>query len=198
MIKKLLVFIGCCIFAFGAKAQLLDSTKLAEAKLFTNLQEALKTPDEVYKLNLSKKKLRELPAEIGKFTNLQELNLSKNNLKVLPDEIGNLKNLQVLDVASNKLVTFPSTIGKLTNLKQLKAGKNNITSLPPEIGKLDSLRYMDLWDNDLAEFPKEIRNLEYLKIIDMRAIMLNSEQQQAMQDLVPNTKINFDNSCHCR
>lgn len=196
--KLLLLLVGFCLFCISSYAQLLDSTKLAEAKVFYSLQEALKNPDEVYKLNLSKKGLKEIPTDIGKLTKLQVLNIRKNKIKSLPEEIGNLKNLQEIDMASNHITLIPSSIGNLTNLIIFRAGKNNISQLPPEFGKLEKLELLDLWDNEISEFPKEISSLTKLKTVDLQAIMLNAEQQQAMADLIPNAKIKFSTSCNCR
>ncbi len=59
--------------------------------IYTNLEEALKEPEKVYNLDLSKKKLNEFPMEILKFTNLRSLKLYKNRIDSIPDEISQLK-----------------------------------------------------------------------------------------------------------
>ena len=54
-------------------------------RVFKTLNGALQHPDSVFRLDLSKQKLKEVPEEIRKFPNLKELNLSKNNISELPE-----------------------------------------------------------------------------------------------------------------
>lgn len=54
------------------------------SKIYTSLEEAKQHPELVYKLDLHKSKLTELPEEIMQFTNLTYLDLSKNKLSELP------------------------------------------------------------------------------------------------------------------
>ncbi|HQP16886.1 MAG TPA: leucine-rich repeat domain-containing protein, partial [Bacteroidales bacterium] len=80
---------------------------------FTSLEEALKRPAAVYRLNLQRQRLAEVPAEIFSFEHLEELNLSHNRIKELPGQIGELKNLTILNLSHNKLVELPLEIGDL-------------------------------------------------------------------------------------
>src|SRR4051812_46486990 len=68
----------------SAQVGLLDSIRLDTLSGFTSLEEALKHPEEVIKLELRKKKLKAFPPEIFQFTNLQYLDLSKNNITEIP------------------------------------------------------------------------------------------------------------------
>ena len=54
-------------------------------------------------LDLTKKKIRELPQSIDALENLQILKLSNNRLKFLPNTIGNLKKLKTLQCENNLL-----------------------------------------------------------------------------------------------
>ena len=72
------------------QAQLLDSTALAAKPTFTDLTESLKNPTQVYKLDLHRNKLKEIPAEVFTLVNLQELNISKNKLKNISKDIAKL------------------------------------------------------------------------------------------------------------
>ena len=75
-------------------------------------------------LGLSCTKLRNLPDEIGSFSNLVYLDLSWNeNLENLPDTIGNLLKLQKLDLSYTRLKVLPITIGSLTKLEILYLSK---------------------------------------------------------------------------
>ena len=60
----------------------LDSTQLNK-ELFS-LDEALKSPDKVYRLNLSNQKLELSDTILSKFTNLQYLSLENDHLTQVP------------------------------------------------------------------------------------------------------------------
>jgi Leucine-rich repeat (LRR) protein len=179
-------------------AQLLDSLSLAKEPIYTNLTEALKNPAKVYKLDLHKTKLKEIPKEVFTLTNLQELNLSKNKLTAIPKEIGKLKNLEVLNFSTNNIDTVPAEIGQLINIQKLILNQNVIDHLPTTIGNLTKMYFLDLWGNNIQEFPKEISKLKNtLKYIDMRVISIKDNLQEDMVTLLPNTKFLFSMSCNC-
>lgn len=181
-----------------AHAQLLIKSELEKQVVYTSLHEALKNPEIVYKLDLSKKKLRTIPKELFTLYNLQELNLSKNKIGIIPDDIGNLTNLQILNISANNISKLPSSIGNLTNLAELIANRNLISELPPQIGNLINLEKIDLWSNQIDNLPHEISKLrDNLKVLDMRAILINAEKQKAITELLPETFIYFSKSCNC-
>lgn len=192
------IFLLLCITATAyAQENLLDSLSLANAKEFTSLDSALKNPDKVYKLVLRKKKLKSFPKEIFQFKNLQYLDLSKNNIHELPENMGDLKALQYFACSKCNLNKIPNSIGKLSNLYYLNLNQNNIDSIPDSIGELSKLQVLDLWDNNLSYFPQTLSRLENLKKMDVRSILLNQEQQNYIQSLLPDTKIYFSPPCKC-
>ena len=87
------VFCSISMTVFG---QALSDEQLAEKPVFTSIDEGLKTPDAVYRLNLSGQNLSEIPESISAFTDLNELILSKNNLTSLPAFICDFVYLQIL------------------------------------------------------------------------------------------------------
>ena len=186
-----------CLLPSLLFAQLLDSTALSASPVYTTLEEALKNPDTVYRLDLKRNKLKTFPKEILQLKNLQELNLSKNQMIELSEELGELINLQVLDISSNKLQSLPASIGKLRNLIKISAGRNEIIAIPPQIGTLENLEVLDLWDNNLSEFPDEMSNLKKLRWMDLRAILIEDDVQERIQKMLPKTKIHFSPSCNC-
>src|SRR5574337_1686289 len=112
-------FILLFAVSFRAQAQaanpvvfpLYDSLTLDSMTAFTDLTEAMKTPDKVVKLVLRKQKLKAFPKEIWSFPNLQYLDLSKNQITDFPDTLWKLKNLQVIHLSRNKLESLPREIG---------------------------------------------------------------------------------------
>ncbi len=190
-----------CLFIFKkspAQTVLLDSLVLDTLTAFTSLQDALKNPELVVKLDLRKKKLKVFPVEILQFINLQYLDLSKNSIAEFPVEIAQLKNLQYLAVSKNGLEEIVPQIGELKNLYYLNLNQNDLSSLPMEIGKLENLRNLDLWSNNIDKFPEEIKNLKKLKLLDLRVIMIPDEIQEHVQYLLPHTKIYFSPYCQCQ
>ena len=198
--KKIILFIYLGLLGYCSYGQdvLLDSVQLAQSRTFTNLKEAMKDPDKVYKLSLIHQKLDSIPKEITKFKNLQVLNLKGNKLTEVPKEIGTLTHLQSLDMSRNKIVDVDSALGELINLKVLDLSRNDIEKLPATIGKLINLKQLILWDTNLADVPDEIQNLTNLQILELRYIMMNQDTQDRIKGLLPNCKISFSPSCNCK
>jgi Leucine-rich repeat (LRR) protein len=200
MIKSLIRIFTLLLLLAGLKtqAQLLDSITLSAKPEYHDLTEALKNPDQVYKLDLHRKKLKEIPPEVFTFVNLQELNLSKNKLTIISKDIAKLTKLQVLNVSSNDIDTLYSEIGQLINIKKLILNQNVITYLPSTISNLTKMSFLDMWGNEIQSFPKEIAKLKNtLKVIDLRVISIKEADQENMVDLLPFTKILFSTSCNC-
>ncbi|WP_310426855.1 leucine-rich repeat domain-containing protein [Chamaesiphon sp. VAR_48_metabat_135_sub] len=107
----------------------------------------------------------DLPAEIGKLTNLTYLNLSDTYISNIPPEIGELKQLTYLNLSENKIKKIPPEIGRLKNLTKLILNKNFITDIPTEIGELKYLIELNLEDNLIAEVPQFISSIEHLQFL---------------------------------
>jgi len=197
--KKLFLII--CFFAIAApvcsQSDLLDSAALLLVPEYTDLAEAVKNPEAVVRLNLRKKKLNGFPEEILKFKNLQYLDLSKNKIKELPDSIILLKDLQYLIVSRTGLVALPKTIGGLKNLVHLNVNQNELTTIPYSFGDLEKLEVADLWSNNLDYFPESMSKLKNLRWMDLRNILIPAINQEKIQEMLPDTKINFSPPCNC-
>jgi Leucine-rich repeat (LRR) protein len=196
-----IAFLLFFLFAFqrvSAQSSLLDSLTLDTMTAFTSLEEALKDPEKVIKLELRKKRLKTFPMEILKFPNLQYLDLSKNSIKELPPEIAQLKNLQYFAISRNSVEELVPQIGELSNLYYLNVNQNELTSIPMTIGKLTKLRNLDLWSNNIDRFPEEMKNLKSLMVLDLRVILIPDAQQAAIQAMLPQTKVYFSPYCKCQ
>jgi len=189
------------LFFFVQKSQgqglLLDSLALMMQPEYTDLAAACENPNQVIRLSLRKKNLKELPEAIYQLKNLQYLDLGKNKLKQLPDSIIKLTQLQMLIVNKNDLDALPNTIGKLKHLKYLNTNQNKIARIPYSFGELEKLEYLDMWDNELEYFPESLSNLKNLREMDLRNILISQENQDYIQSLLPETRIHFSPACKC-
>jgi Leucine-rich repeat (LRR) protein len=79
-IIKISIFAICFVFYNNAIAQVID-------KEYTSLEEALKNPDQVTRLNLSDQNIEQSFKDLAKFKNLKYLSLRHTNLKDIPFEI---------------------------------------------------------------------------------------------------------------
>lgn len=183
---------------FSQTVPLFDSLTLDTIHTYKSIEEALKNPDNVYKLDLRKKKLKTFPREIFQFKNLQYLDISKNSIVEIPAEIAQLTSLQYFNISKNKLESLPAQIGELTQLYYLNANQNDLFALPPQIGKLSKLKYLDLWSNNIEKFPAEMSYLKTLKMLDLRVILIPDSEQDRIQQMLPKTKIYFSPFCKCQ
>ncbi len=194
-----MTFLSALFMASAVEGQnLLDSVTLAQQPFYHTLNEALLHPDSVFKLDLSKKHLKELPTGLQQLPHLQVLRLSRNSLHEIPAWIDTLKNLQSLDISNNDLKELPPSIGNLSQLVFLGLNRNVIETLPHEIGQLSLLEVLEMWDNELQYVPDEMKNLHNLKVFELRGILFSDEAQQQINDLLPDTDIYFSPSCQCK
>ncbi|MCP4581865.1 MAG: TIR domain-containing protein [candidate division Zixibacteria bacterium] len=131
--------------------------------------------DKLTILDLSERRIKELPAEIGKLVNLKKLILSRNILKTLPPEIGLLINLKEFYLSFNQLTILPPEFGSLRNLTKCNVESNELTSLPAEISRLKNLKYLYLSHNKLESLPPEIGQLS-----EASSIVINNNQLKSL------------------
>src|ERR1044071_3416828 len=97
-----LLVLSATLILTSARAQLLNQVQLDTMKEFHSIESALKDPDHVYRLDLSKKKLKEVPEDLKKFRNLNALDLGNNKLKTLPDWFKEFVYMQEFRAGKNK------------------------------------------------------------------------------------------------
>ena len=172
---------------------------LDNGKTYTSLQEALKEPQNVYRLKLTKLDNRDsLPEELFSLTELRELTVKGCRLCIVNQNIDKLTKLESLNLDKNKLVRLPETIGNLQKLKFLCVSRNLMETFPESISKMTELTYIDAWDNPLYILPESIKSLQKtLKTLDLRQIPLTKSEFKAMQELLPLTEILFTDICEC-
>lgn len=195
-LKNSLLILFICLLSTGAGfAQTGDYYQ--DIPVWTDLNEALKTPKAIRRLDLSKTKLKEIPMEVFQLYNLEMLDLSRNQIKSIPPEIKNLKKLRILDISRNKLEALPAEIGQLKDLEKLDAGRNDLFNIPPEMGNCESLEILSLWENNLSGLPATLKKIPVLKEIDMRNIMISDPMRAMLEEMLPGVKLLFTSNCNC-
>lgn len=183
------VFWISLLFAFNAFGQ--------RDKVYKSLEDALRVPtDSVYRLDLSRNKLTEIPKEIYQFKNLQELDLSKNKLTNLPSDFI-FEDLRILNLERNKLEVFPTCLCENTSIRNLFMGKNKIEHLPECIGNMQDLIVLDIWFNPLKDLPESMVELRNLRTLDLSGISYNKEEQEKWTKMLHWVKIEFEAACDC-
>lgn len=194
---RTILSIALVVALLPAKAQVLPQAALDSARTYRSLERALAEPDKVFRLDLSGKKLKEVPEGIRQLRYLNALDLSGNKLKTLPAWMGELVSMQEFRASRNKLKEFPAFLCQWKQLKRLDLSRNALPGLPKCIGGLRQLVSLDLWDNDLVDFPAEMERMEALRFLDLRNIQFEQVEMDRIQEMLPRTKIHFSAPCNC-
>ncbi len=106
-----------------------NALKGAANKTFFDLNQALKYPNDVVILDLSRSDLTTFPQRIQEFINLERLDLSGNEITKIPEGIfSNLKKLKEINLDRNfDLTMLPADITALPNLEILRIRNTNIS-----------------------------------------------------------------------
>ncbi|MEO9534063.1 MAG: leucine-rich repeat domain-containing protein [Crocinitomicaceae bacterium] len=166
-------------------------------RVFKSIEEALTVPaDSVYRLDLSKNKLTEVPKEIMQFKYLQELNLAKNKLTEIP-AFFDFEDLRILDLSKNDFTEFPVQVCKVVSIRNLFLGKNDIKVIPDEIGNMQSLIVLDLWYNPIDDLPEALTKLRNLRSLDLSGLNFSKTFQKEWNEKLSWVKIEFEAACDC-
>lgn len=151
------------LFAFSLKAY----GQTDKSGLFS--KQEMDHPLQVKELDLSHKSLKELPALLSKFKNLEEINLSENpglDLSASFHLLSSFTSLRSLSISRmNKPI--PANISILAGLEELDLEKNNLTSIPEGVKSLKRLQRLCLWDNNINNISLQPGDLPNLVEIDL-------------------------------
>lgn len=85
-----------------------------------SMEEALKAPEAVKCLDLSMQKLKVVPADIVKLTNLECLDLSFNTFTTLPESMTALTKLKYINLDGTRYMPkLPAVLAKMPSLKRV-------------------------------------------------------------------------------
>ena len=88
--KKINIIITLCILI----SQSILGQSEDKSKEFTKINEALKNPEKVYRLNLSNQEIKWSTIDWSKFKNLEYINLKNDHLKEIPVGLTKIKSLK--------------------------------------------------------------------------------------------------------
>jgi len=139
-----------------------------------------------------KLKIKTLPTDMGKLTNLETLILSDNVIEFLPESFGQCKQLAYLDLKGNLLANLPASFGDLTHLKSLDLKANELINLPASFSNLATMEDLNLSFNfkiqsdAAAALIGKLGNLKTLNITDS---YFSKTAVEALMKALPTTKI---------
>ncbi|PCJ86729.1 MAG: hypothetical protein COA57_05835 [Flavobacteriales bacterium] len=179
LLKKVwLVFVLACFtstvtgqYDDDSPVTLLSPEVLKNLPVYTDVEDALRDANMVYKLDLSNRGMADFPREVFKMPELSVLILNGNLIREIPSEIKKLKKLQVVSLTRNRLNKLPPEFYQLTNLVELNLNYNRIETISSDIGYLSKLRWLKLAHNRLDSLPEDIGflpELEELTLNDNR------------------------------
>ncbi len=178
---------------------LLSEADLAKKPLYSNIGQAFKQADKVYRLQLKTSgslygKVTEIHHRIDSLLNLQYFQCANEALEELPQSMGALKNLQQLYLSGNKITALPDTIFQLKNLKRLDLTGNQLSKISDKIANFSQLELLYLHNNKtLTSLPiAQVGKLQNLKFLNLRGTKIPREQCQKIQKLLPKCKVEFD------
>ena len=163
-------------------------------KVYTSLQEALKTPDRVYHLKLEGQRLTSFPQEILELRNLTTLSLADNLIKDLDKvDLKSLRKLGGIDLSQNELRVFPKTVLELTNLQYLNLGFNSIRIVDQEVNQMKYLVELHLAYNGMSDFPSDLQ-LKYLEVLRLDGNKIQEIPEDALGGLPRLVSLNINNN----
>src|SRR3989344_3259337 len=129
---------GLCLLLWFSFTMCFGSQLVAQdsLRIYTWEESLLAPKDSVFRLDASKQKWEELPAELFAFTHLK--------LQEFPVAICSLTQLKKIMLNRNYITSLPSCIGYFSQLKVLDLWDNPIESLPADLSKVTSLEVVDL------------------------------------------------------
>jgi len=128
-----------------------------------SLEEAMQIhPELVSKICIRDFKGDSLPTKIREFNKLTEFSIfGAENLKELPEEIGTFTQLKYLAITDTLVEELPRGIFLLPRLQTLYIDRNKLQQIPENIN-LPNLRAADFGENELTTLPKSLANSKQL------------------------------------
>ncbi|MGB0402985.1 MAG: leucine-rich repeat domain-containing protein [Salibacteraceae bacterium] len=137
----------------------------ASAKIYTDLQLALRDPFNVYKLDLSDQELTSIPQEIYQFENLEYLVLDRNQIVNPTFPSNKLLSLKYISLKENGIREFRIFHDCLSQLKELYLDLNELIEYPEINNSFIELITLSLRNNYITTLPLEDLNLSRVRFL---------------------------------
>ena len=147
-------------------------------------------PRDSKELLFNGRKLGELPAVIGEFTELESLWVRTTGIKQVPPELGRLSKLKKLDLSFNpELTELPTELGDLASLESINLNRTGVTTLPDSLERLRRLTFVDLQSTPLKALPPVLFRMPWLRTLDLYWTTLPPEEIERFRRAVPECKV---------
>lgn len=190
-ILTLLVFSD--VVVFGQQS----TVRLDTCRVFTDLAAAIASPEPVYRLDLSKQRIKTFPEGVFLLRELREINLDRNKLDSIPQRIHDLKHLEVFSAERNRLDAFPVGLCGMRSLRVIRLGDNEITRIPDCISGTVELEELIMWSNQVGYYPAALADLPRLKTCDFLHVEMSKEEQARLIELLPEVELILSPPCDC-
>ncbi len=146
------------------------------SEIYKDLKAALKSPDNVYKLDLSYQNIEpKWLNKIGQLKNLMNIQLNSNGLSQLPNSFCELHNLVYFSSLNNPLQQWPCPFYNFPNLQYLEIGNSHIDTLSSDIAACQYLKIIKFYGNgDTLRLPKTLKYLKKLSDIQIENVVMDS------------------------
>ena len=171
-----------------------------DAMWFDDVEQAVQAQREgivVLAIDLSRKRLRELPRDLMLLKDLTYMLVSRNRLQTFPEWLEDLSDLKVVVADHNRFEDFPDILLRMPHLEHISLGENALQGIPIDIDLIKNLKVLSLWGNVLAHFPASLGNLEHLEILDLLHNEMTVDEQDMLKTLLPNVQMNLSEPCNC-
>lgn len=145
-----------------------------------------KFPRDSKELLFNGRKLGEMPALIGEFTELESLWVRTTGIKAVPPELGRLSKLKKLDLSFNpELTELPPELGDLESLESLNLNRTGLTTLPDALERLKRLTFLDLQSTPLTTLPPVLFRMTWLRTVDLYWTTLPPAEIERLRQALP-------------
>ncbi|RNA38661.1 leucine-rich repeat-containing 40 [Brachionus plicatilis] len=134
---------------------------------FENNQSKWWNQVELTKFIIASNKLKIIPQDIQKLSNLIFLDIHDNQIEWIDEALATVSQLKNFNCSHNQLTQLPNGLCTLKYLVELNASHNRLGELPQNFGHLDDLENLNLSNNRLNSIPKSFRWLHKIRKINL-------------------------------